>query len=360
MDIIKEKVEKKVNKRESNFEILRIVAMIMIILHHIVVHSGFKDANINNLINEFWLYFILMGGKIGVNIFVLISGYFLINSEKIKITKILKLWGQIAFTSVIIYIIFTSFGLQEFKLKTFIKTFFPILTEDWWFATTYFILYVISPFLNILLKSIDKDNYKKMLCVMLGCWCVIPTLLRREFQGNSIVWFVILYSVAGYVRLHGDNWKINYKQCIVLSTIITMITYIIVMTMFFVNFENSFYFYEMHTVFIFLISFLLFLAFKKMNIKYNKIVNKLAATTFGIYLVHDNDYVRAFVYGDLFKVKSFQENNILIGYTILVCIIIFIACALIELIRSSTIEKYYMRIIYKIESRINNKINKKN
>ena len=70
--------------RQSNFELLRIVAMVMIVFHHFAVHGGFNFDSTTLSIPRFWFNFIIMGGKTGVNIFVLISGYFLIQSKSTK------------------------------------------------------------------------------------------------------------------------------------------------------------------------------------------------------------------------------------------------------------------------------------
>lgn len=78
--------------RSSNFEILRIIAMIMIVAHHFSVHGGFEMYISSLQLNTIFLQFLQFGGKIGVNIFVLISGYFLINTDNIKVKKIIKLW----------------------------------------------------------------------------------------------------------------------------------------------------------------------------------------------------------------------------------------------------------------------------
>ena len=71
-------VIKNKNHRSSNIELLRIIAMIMIIAHHVSVHSGFVYPGEIISFNRLWIQFIQLGGKIGVNIFVLISGYFLV------------------------------------------------------------------------------------------------------------------------------------------------------------------------------------------------------------------------------------------------------------------------------------------
>ena len=72
-------------KRESNFELLRIISMIMIIAHHMILHSNliyYNDYGIKKIIVSFVLY----GGKIGVILFILISGYYMVDS-KFKIKK---------------------------------------------------------------------------------------------------------------------------------------------------------------------------------------------------------------------------------------------------------------------------------
>ena len=79
-------------KRQSNIELLRIITMIMIVAHHFSVHGNF-DFPINTVtINRLWIQFIQIGGKIGVDVFVLISGYFLITADSLKINKAIKMW----------------------------------------------------------------------------------------------------------------------------------------------------------------------------------------------------------------------------------------------------------------------------
>ncbi|KAA9302211.1 acyltransferase family protein [Aerococcus sanguinicola] len=68
-------------KRQTNIELLRIISIIMIIFHHFAVHGGFNWEATAITIPHFWYNFIVIGGKVGVNIFILISGYFLITKQ---------------------------------------------------------------------------------------------------------------------------------------------------------------------------------------------------------------------------------------------------------------------------------------
>lgn len=73
--------------RNSNLELLRIVSMILIIMHHYAVHGGFDLLNTELDLNRIWIQILSIGGKIGVNCFVLITGYFMINSKFKEVVK---------------------------------------------------------------------------------------------------------------------------------------------------------------------------------------------------------------------------------------------------------------------------------
>ena len=106
------KKEQLSKQRQSNIELLRIIAMLMIIAHHFSVHGGFQYSTDDLTINYLWINFIAIGGKIGVNIFVLISGYFLINAVGFNVNKLVKLWIQIFSYSILFYIIPESVKLN--------------------------------------------------------------------------------------------------------------------------------------------------------------------------------------------------------------------------------------------------------
>jgi len=88
----------KVVKRDSNFELLRIVSMLFIIAHHLAHHGGYKFGQLFNLDN-FILTFFISGGKLGVSLFVMITGYYMIKAKDIKISKLFGLELQVLFYS---------------------------------------------------------------------------------------------------------------------------------------------------------------------------------------------------------------------------------------------------------------------
>lgn len=349
--------------RQSNFELLRIITMSMIVFHHFALHSGFNFPIDSITVNKIWIQIILIGGKLGVNLFILVSGYFLISSSKFKISKVLKLWIQVFFYSILIYGIFVICGWEKFSIKNFIRNILPITFEQWWFASTYFVLYLLSPFINVFLNQLDRQTYQKMLMIMTICWCFIPTVTNSTFQSNNLIWFVYLYSIAGYIKLYKDNTEFPSKKCLALTLSLIVLTFSSVIVFDLLGRKVEFigkystYFYGMQKLPILLISIFLFLGFKNTKMKYNKTINLISSATFGVYLIHENNLIRLFLWKNIFDGIAFSDTITLIPYSIIAVATVYIVCTIIELLRIYILEKNYMKVVEKIEFKINNFIN---
>ena len=127
-------------QRQSNIELLRIVAMLLIVIVHFASYGAFTFPTSAITFNRIWFQLFRSTGKIGANIFVLISGYFLIETKNIKVKKALKMWLQIFTYSFLLYVIFAAFGDAPLNFKTVIKRLFPITYGEWWFASAYFVM----------------------------------------------------------------------------------------------------------------------------------------------------------------------------------------------------------------------------
>ena len=348
--------------RKSNIELLRIIAMVMIIAHHIAVHSNFVFSTNSISINRLWIQFIQMGGKIGVDIFVLISGYFLITSNSIKTSKVLKLWLQIFTYSAGIFLVIILFFPQALGIKVLVKNVFPITFSKWWFASTYFMLYLISPYINRLLNSFCKKEYQRLLVLLFVSWCLIPTFLSASWQSNALLWFVFLYALAGYVRLYIDVTSIKSSKCILIAGAIAVLTFLSVITFDILGLKISFvathatFFYGMEKLPILVISLMLFLGFANMKIGCVPFINTISSTCFGIYLLHDNNYVRELLWTTIFQNTNYQQSNFLIPYTLMQIIVVLVICTIIELIRIHLIEKVYLKPVEKLSNWVNIKL----
>ena len=344
--------------RQSNIELLRIIAMIIIVAYHFSVHGGFVFNSNTITINRLWIQFIRIGGKTGVDVFVLISGYFLINSNKVITSKVLKFWFQIFTYSIVIFVIFTLSGIVPFDLKELIKHIFPITFTQWWFASTYFVLYLLSPFINKMLLSFDKKQYLSFLLILFFMWCIIPTVTGQAFESNELLWFVFLYSLAGFIKLYGVIDRFKSSTYIILALLVILITWLSAVAFEVLGYKAPIFsvyariFYDMQGVTILIISVLMLLGFLKLKMGYSKVINVIASATFGVYLVHDNAYIRVFLWKSIFKNATYSESKVLIPYSLMAIVVVYICCTLVELARIYLVEKNYMSIVISISKRI--------
>ena len=343
----------KIINRNTSIELLRIISMIMIMFHHFAYHGNF-EWNFNEVtLPHLWYDFILMGGKVGVDIFVLISGYFLIeNTEKLfQPKKLLKFWGQVVFYSIMTYLLSVMLRLNAFEIKQLIKVCLPITYPGWWFASTYFMLYLIHPFLNKLLHGLSKTEYQYLILMMVLCWSIIPTATTQLFESNSLLWFVTLYGIAGYVNLYGGNQKLQSKHYFSLYFMVLIITYTVSTTFLFLGTKKEEWsthaidFFEIERLPILLMAITLFMGFVTLKMNYHKWINMIASATFGVYLIHDSSYIRYYVWTNIFKINQYQDSTFLILYSILVVFILYVSCTMIDLIRKKLVEKPYMLFV---------------
>ncbi len=186
----------KSNSRESNFELLRLLAVLMILVLHINHHFGENPALFIEIhpIDAFFQEFFDVVSIVGVNVFVLISGWFGINPS---VKGFVNLIFQIVFVTFLSWSIVKIVGLSEEHFRPF----YAVI----WFVYAYILLYILSPLLNCFIKHSGKKEYRILLIAFfvfmtLFGW-VIP--LNGGFDdGYSTLSFMFLYLFARYLRMY--------------------------------------------------------------------------------------------------------------------------------------------------------------
>lgn len=350
--------------RQSNFELMRIIAMLMIIFWHILYHADVID-NANSSLSVI-LIFIRTLIYIHVNTFVLASGYFLCET-KFKMSKLFQLNNLTWFYRVIIPIILLFCGLISIDAFSFIKLIIPFPTVGYWFMTAYLYLYIISPFLNVIINNIKKEDHKKLLLILFIIFSVLPFLTNQMIydteDGFGLLQFIILYLIGAYFRKYKiedsyylKRFSLNAKRLILLCSYIFLaiiLGFIYVATIYgsYGKFIDAFFNIISKSImsysnpFIIIESVLFFLFFSLLNIK-SKLINIIASTTLGVYLIHDNMYLRRILFNWLGFTQDSYSVSILIKIFICTFLIFFI-CSLIEYIRQKIFQFVYNRKISK-------------
>ncbi len=339
--------------RKLGLDLLRITSMVMIVALHFFGNSGMLKICDEKSIPNVCAWIFEAAFIVAVNIYVLISSYFLINSD-FKIKKLVKLIIETLFYSVLIFIIFVIIGKEEINLKSLISNFFPIITKKYWFITVYLAMYSISPLLNIVIKNITQKNHKIMIVIL-----YIICFILDESRGYSLYWFIVLYFVGAYIRLYKDDLIFNKIKCIeiyFLITIIVTISKFLIYNLYstgIIKNDYSMVFYHYNSITILLSSIFVFLVFKNLNIKNNiikKIITILAPSTFGVYLIHENSNIRNILYNDILHSNNYLNSNKYIAIAFLSIISIYIVCTIIDICRIrlfKLVSYLYNKIKYK-------------
>ncbi|WP_371932428.1 acyltransferase [Bacillus sp. WLY-B-L8] len=332
--------------KNSNIEFIRIISMIFIIFHHYSVHSGWVFSDVYSK-RQYFIETLGSFGKIGVILFVMISGYFLKQST-FKIKKLISMWGLTFFYSISIYLIFLLTNKINLTHEIW-KFIFPLSFSIYWFVTIYTFIYILTPiFKKILLQFKQKQILIFLFLFVFVCRLpVVIGLLTSNPDAFSLdnQFLFIIFITAGYlIREYEYKITASYNKYPYLLLIIT--TLLILIGPYLIRYINykfnlsiySNFFVELNSINALLFSVSLFIILSRLNFK-SRIVNSIGACTFGVYLIHDNPFIRKFIWIDLFHDAEHLYGKYIIISSMVEPVIIFLICVAIELLRKKILTK---------------------
>lgn len=334
--------------RFANIECLRCVAMLFIVLNHCILNIATNHLMLDkNPINFCLVDFLYQVVYNGVNVFVLISGYFLVKTSRTTTNweKVVKLWLIVFFYSVTIYIII-AWNYKSFNLTDFIHVLLPIKYDAYWFITQYLGLYIMSPFLAKWARCMPKSDYE----IMLVSFFIITSILQLSGLkgGFCLVWFLFLFMFAGYLQLWGKESDIIHRMNSHAGTVFSCISLMLFLISFPVNgnklnIVGYWGFYNGPLLFIASVS--LFLFFLKMKeYRMIKVCSKLSPYMLGVYLIHEHPIGKVLLWDHLNKYLS--EVNIC-DLLIIAFLIMFVSIV-VEYLRLMTFKIFKIdKFLYK-------------
>jgi len=319
-------------ERNSSFELLRILAMFLVVCFHFSDHGVIVVENMQFSFNKFVLELARLGGGFGNCIFILICGYFMIDS-KITKNKIIKLYTQVSFYSILLGILAIHLNLLELNFINIIKIIFPITYNQYWWFTVYFILILLIPYINKLIKSLSKTELKKLITTLLIIFSVIPTITNTNYLYNHLGFFINVYLIGAFIKKY-KNDSSNLKDSIILTVVWLLSCIVLILICDFTKSSDIFkYVYPMQKTPILFLAISVFLLFKNIKIRNNKIINSISKTTFGIYLIHMNMYVWPIIWRNFFDNSVYFNRKCFPLVMIIECLIVFVICSLIDFLR---------------------------
>ena len=345
-------------KKMVNFEFMRIVSMLMIITWHIVVHGG-----LDGVVDNYGRVFDIILGIIivHVNSFILLMGYFQYKN-KFKFNKVLELLGISWFYRIFIILVFILILKETFTAGFLFLSLVPIdMNNNYWFINVYVLVYALSPFFNILIKKMNKQQHLALLVLLFFCFSFLPLISGDSIfsnDGHAPIQMIFMYFVGAYLGKYdilkkGMFSKYSNKKKIMCCVIFFFISVILNLGLFKIgnmmqsvdgsilqilgnyivaarlNYGNPF-------VIIQTISY--FMIFKNLTFKEGKLSNlilKISPYCLGVYLITENLLIKESLYDFLkLNVTYFTYDFNFFIWMLLMILLIFVLCILFEMIRS--------------------------
>lgn len=204
------------SSRNSSFELLKILAIALIIISHSIPKSGPNQmVNLSYATSDTQLFLLKLYrnlGQIGNAIFITCSSWFLLKSTKIKKEKIIYILADNWVINIfwLIAIIMLGYSVSG---KDIIKSVFPTTYDRNWFVKSYLIFYTLHPLLNKIIYSISKKNLLLINVINILLYASFNTI-KAEFFYTDLLGFVVIYFMVAYQKLYlaetTSKAKINF------------------------------------------------------------------------------------------------------------------------------------------------------
>ena len=348
-------------KRNSSFEIMRLMAMFMIILGHCTMATA---ENIEPYLIglDFAGWFVKSFTICAVNLFFILTGYFL-PSRNHRISKVACIWRKTIVYSFFIYIIIAVIS-SDFELNECIKYMMPIVNKKYWFMQTYIVAAFLQPYIALTLEKMADKKLTFLIYILLLFFSLHETFIKVAYtldqtQGYGIIWACVMM-VIGYwlrtnkVRVCGVSKHIYLFGYICLSIFIFTSNYMIVKMNIAGGLVSRGNFYAYNSISVFIQSVCLFCFFIIESEKgvSNRIINKLSNHCLAGYLISAHPLLLTNIWTNIIKMERYSTDiTLYVFMSIFMSITVLAACICIDMI----IEKImWILRIHKIDIALDN------
>jgi surface polysaccharide O-acyltransferase-like enzyme len=322
--------------RQSNFEILRIIAMFFVMM----VHANFmsiggptlQDYNDNFVSSVFRLLFENIS-LLGVNVFIMISGWF---SIKANIKNFSGLMFQVWYFGVVILLALTIMGIEQFTPGRLYQVL--LFHKAGWFVISYVILYLLSPILNKFSEYASKQEFKTFLITYFALLIIFGWIDWSAEIGNgfSALSFVGMYMLARYAHKYVT---MNYGGRLFIVSVLLNTVYGVLKA----RYDLPYMIKDYDNPFIILGAVGLIFYFSHLNVNTSRVINYVARSTFAVYLFH--------IYPDVLDWFCGICNDLFVANSGIVCLLkmtAFMLCVYVGSIVIDAPRRLIWRGIWKV------------
>lgn len=325
-------MNEKIKVRDSNIELLRIVAMFLLL----VDHAGYMSiqpptqADIaTNPLLSFNRFFCQSLSSICVDVFVLVSGWFGI---KTRISRIVEFLFQCYFLSFVLY-----YGLLSLDLAN------PMSYREWlqfllfdnlWFVKAFLLLYLFSPMINQFIEGISQQKFIYYLSAFFVLQVLHGFFIQSPWfdKGQSPLTLIFLYMLGRYLRCYPNRYTTLSKSIdIVLYLLLSVLTAFLSFISVTLGAEG-YRLFSYNSPVLISASVFFFLFFTKLSFK-SRLVNWVAASCFAVYVVNCETHFWKIYIRTIGKLWNSEQIIPFVLYTLLIIFLVYVSAIFLDRVR---------------------------
>ena len=320
-------------RRNYNLDVLRCLAMFLVVMWHFYYH-GMRISSVfaagvltggMGLANYWLSQWLVIVCSACVNLFVLISGYFLVG-RPFNGKRVILLWLEVFFYGTVIALLFSASPVLYL---------FPIGRTAYWFVPSYVGLVCLAPFLSSLVAALTRPQYKRLLLVLtlLGCTLTMGFPFGDAMgasKGFSLIWFVVLFFFGGYIQRFPVRMSARtaFLACLGVSVAAMLLVLVKTLVRQEMVFEKPAY-----NSFGFFIALFLFIGFrqkKETAAAWAKGLSWCAPYVFAVYLISEHPLLRRWLWGELVDWRPLINHWWFIPAMLGAVAAVFVLCVLVD------------------------------
>lgn len=327
---------KKIN---TGINLFKLFSMFMIALLHVLGMGGIIGA-VAGTSSYYPVYLMQNAAFCAVNCYALVSGYLMLGKE-IKPSRITELWFEVFFYSVSISAIMMIVYRDLFSARNIVYAVTPIISNQYWYMTSYFMMYLFVPMMNKFADAANKKVFTATIVVILVLTTGSLMIKQDGFRlndGYSPIWLMIMYLVGAYMKKFNVGAKMKKWLALLLYVISSLCSFILCVfsnKLLKIMLGNDISYLSYTSPFVVLSAIFLFIFFSKLKFgkKTEKLINYITPAALGVYLIHTHPLVFNKLMKDIAMPLVNHGTAAMIFGSVAMALAVFIICIVIDLLR---------------------------
>ena len=325
--------------RNSSIELLRIIAMFMILAHHFIVHNGYDVLKLPLGPERIFFQLVMAGGgKVGVVIFFSISAWFFLDKEQTIKSNLKRVWimeRELLFWSLILVTFYLVFDRADLGMKLMVKSVMPLSMGLWWYATAYAIFLALLPFLAKGLKALGRKYHLALASTVLVIWGLTSFIPGMIGISDGFFGFIYLFILISAYKWYLRPLSIKQTWALTAVGVGFVLLYTAASTVLGLFGINKGIFitgdWKLPVV---MIGFGMFLLFDRVTF-HSRIINRIAQSAFAVYLITDYAASEKLLWTRLFNLQDLYQQPLAILQILGILLAIYAICTLLDFIRQA-------------------------